>query len=311
MFVGQHLSQHPAAGFPRQSILHAVQPHTPAVDAAAAGSVAGFLPVPSARLLSFNAAAAGSYNSQAAAAAAAAGGHNSTGRDSAFDLHGADDAEDPQQQQQRRRPRQQQQRRRRQRAAAASDDDSDYLAAEDVENSADYELSDDGYSYEERLPAHRSARAPRGFSGAVPAAASGSGGAQQYPQQLPQFYKSQRWSPAEHAKLVELVAKHGLRNWAVVAAELPGRNGKQCRERYLTHAAKAKRVSPGCCAYAILCNENDIHSKPAYSRVYTFVFPSFVCGAGSLECVSTVTKCEFRLCTCSSSYMERTAVPMS
>jgi pyruvate/2-oxoglutarate dehydrogenase complex dihydrolipoamide acyltransferase (E2) component len=191
-------------------------------------------------MLSFNAAADGSYSSQP-------NGYNSTGKDGTLVLPGSGDARIPQQQQQRRL--RQQQRRRRQRAAAASDDDSDYLAAEDDEDSADYELSDDGYSYEERLPAHRSARAPRGFSAAAPAAAaaaSGSGGAQQYPQQLPQFYKSQRWSPAEHAKLVELVAKHGLRNWAVVASELPGRNGKQCRERYLTHSAKAKRVSPGC-----------------------------------------------------------------
>jgi hypothetical protein len=201
----------------------------------------------------------------------------------------------PQQQQRSR----QQQRRRRQRAAAGSDDDSDYLAADDDEDSADYELSDDGFCYEEaeRQLAHRSARAGRSEAAAAAytAAASGSGGAQQYPQQLPQFYKSQRWSPAEHAKLVALVAKHGLRNWAVVAAELPGRNGKQCRERYLTHAAKAKRVSRGGVAvHQLISHEFAVRLKNAASQVCALVAfhvimhfpccPACVSGAWAVFC---------------------------
>jgi hypothetical protein len=75
------------------------------------------------------------------------------------------------------------------------------------------------------------------------AAASGSAQVQQQPQQLPVFNQSQRWSPAEHAKLVELVAMHEWGGWAVVAAELPGRNDNECREQYLALAAKAERVS--------------------------------------------------------------------
>lgn len=45
-----------------------------------------------------------------------------------------------------------------------------------------------------------------------------------------------RWSPEEHERLAFLVAKWGSeKNWAKVAEEMPGRTGKQCRERWLNH----------------------------------------------------------------------------
>ena len=31
---------------------------------------------------------------------------------------------------------------------------------------------------------------------------------------------------------MELVSKHGAKKWSVIARSLPGRIGKQCRERY-------------------------------------------------------------------------------
>uniref|UniRef100_K3X554 Uncharacterized protein n=1 Tax=Globisporangium ultimum (strain ATCC 200006 / CBS 805.95 / DAOM BR144) TaxID=431595 RepID=K3X554_GLOUD len=40
------------------------------------------------------------------------------------------------------------------------------------------------------------------------------------------------WSAAEDARMVELVRSHGPGRWAVIASYLPGRNGKQCRERW-------------------------------------------------------------------------------
>jgi len=43
------------------------------------------------------------------------------------------------------------------------------------------------------------------------------------------------WSAAEDATLRTLVRKAGARNWAVIAATLRGRTGKQCRERWLNH----------------------------------------------------------------------------
>jgi len=43
------------------------------------------------------------------------------------------------------------------------------------------------------------------------------------------------WTEDEDKKVIELVKKHGARKWSQIAAELPGRIGKQCRERWHNH----------------------------------------------------------------------------
>jgi len=40
------------------------------------------------------------------------------------------------------------------------------------------------------------------------------------------------WCPTEDAQLVELVKQYGGKHWARIASMLPGRTGKQCRERW-------------------------------------------------------------------------------
>ena len=40
------------------------------------------------------------------------------------------------------------------------------------------------------------------------------------------------WTAEEDAKVVDLVSTHGAKKWSVIANCLPGRIGKQCRERY-------------------------------------------------------------------------------
>ena len=40
-----------------------------------------------------------------------------------------------------------------------------------------------------------------------------------------------KWTTEEDEKMISLVAKYGTRRWSVVGDHLPGRNGKQCRER--------------------------------------------------------------------------------
>ena len=40
------------------------------------------------------------------------------------------------------------------------------------------------------------------------------------------------WCPTEDAQLVELVQQYGGKHWARIASLLPGRTGKQCRERW-------------------------------------------------------------------------------
>jgi hypothetical protein len=44
-----------------------------------------------------------------------------------------------------------------------------------------------------------------------------------------------QWSQAEDNLVRQLVQLHGTRSWTVVAQALPGRTGKQCRERWHNH----------------------------------------------------------------------------
>ncbi|XP_077210049.1 transcription factor MYB3R-1-like [Tasmannia lanceolata] len=43
------------------------------------------------------------------------------------------------------------------------------------------------------------------------------------------------WSKEEDDLIVELVSKHGAKKWSTIAQALPGRIGKQCRERWHNH----------------------------------------------------------------------------
>ena len=43
------------------------------------------------------------------------------------------------------------------------------------------------------------------------------------------------WTDEEDQKLVKLVETFGPRKWSAIAEELPGRSGKQCRERWHNH----------------------------------------------------------------------------
>jgi hypothetical protein len=43
------------------------------------------------------------------------------------------------------------------------------------------------------------------------------------------------WTADEDVKVVELVKKYGAKKWSLIASNLPGRIGKQCRERWHNH----------------------------------------------------------------------------
>ena len=43
------------------------------------------------------------------------------------------------------------------------------------------------------------------------------------------------WTPEEDAKVVKLVTEMGAKKWSLIASHLPGRIGKQCRERWHNH----------------------------------------------------------------------------
>lgn len=41
-----------------------------------------------------------------------------------------------------------------------------------------------------------------------------------------------KWTPEEDKKILELVSKYGTGNWILIAQQIEGKNGKQCRERW-------------------------------------------------------------------------------
>lgn len=43
------------------------------------------------------------------------------------------------------------------------------------------------------------------------------------------------WTPEEDQKVIEMVKKYGAKNWSAIANHLPGRIGKQWRERWHNH----------------------------------------------------------------------------
>ena len=43
------------------------------------------------------------------------------------------------------------------------------------------------------------------------------------------------WTPEEDQKVMDMVQRYGPKNWSVIANQLPGRIGKQCRERWHNH----------------------------------------------------------------------------
>ncbi|CAH0363786.1 unnamed protein product [Pelagomonas calceolata] len=52
------------------------------------------------------------------------------------------------------------------------------------------------------------------------------------------------WSASEDAELTRLVQARGPRGWATIAAAMPGRTGKQCRERWLNQLDPAVSKAP-------------------------------------------------------------------
>ena len=54
------------------------------------------------------------------------------------------------------------------------------------------------------------------------------------------YYSRRAWNEQEDEAIRQMVAKHGTKSWALIAENLakegmPGRSGKQCRERWHNH----------------------------------------------------------------------------
>ncbi|GAA0169045.1 hypothetical protein LIER_23610 [Lithospermum erythrorhizon] len=52
------------------------------------------------------------------------------------------------------------------------------------------------------------------------------------------------WRKEEDDRIIEMVEKYGCRKWSVIAKSLPGRIGKQCRERWTNHLDPAIKKDP-------------------------------------------------------------------
>jgi len=52
------------------------------------------------------------------------------------------------------------------------------------------------------------------------------------------------WSKEEDDLVIELVHRYGPKNWTQIAAQVPGRTGKQCRERWHNHLDPDVRKDP-------------------------------------------------------------------
>lgn len=58
---------------------------------------------------------------------------------------------------------------------------------------------------------------------------------ERYDKIVKSFMSKGPWTEDEDQKVVELVEIHGAKKWSVIASHLPGRIGKQCRERWHNH----------------------------------------------------------------------------
>ncbi|KAG7389408.1 hypothetical protein PHYBOEH_007518 [Phytophthora boehmeriae] len=53
-----------------------------------------------------------------------------------------------------------------------------------------------------------------------------------------------KWTEKEDLMMIKLVQKYGTRHWTIIGTKLPGRNGKQCRERWHNQLDPAIRKEP-------------------------------------------------------------------
>lgn len=79
---------------------------------------------------------------------------------------------------------------------------------------------------------------------------------------IPAAMTKRPWTPQEDEIVRQHVLKYGPRGWAGLAQTLPGRKGKQCRERYHNHLAPDIKKEPWSAAEeAILLEAHSLHGN--------------------------------------------------
>ena len=71
-------------------------------------------------------------------------------------------------------------------------------------------------------------------------------------------YRKSMWSQTEDQMLFAAVNKYGTNNWGIVASEVHGRTGKQCRERW------AGILNPSLARFSKSCTISTGTSGPSF-----------------------------------------------
>lgn len=117
----------------------------------------------------------------------------------------------------------------------ADDEDLDVNEEDEEDIMALEQAAGTGADGQQGAAAAKKAGAPSGGS----AAAGGAASAQKVDPRI-----KGPWSPEEDQLLARLVAEFGAKKWSVIAEHVPGRIGKQCRERWLNHLDTSVKKTP-------------------------------------------------------------------
>jgi hypothetical protein len=93
------------------------------------------------------------------------------------------------------------------------------------------------------------------------------------PRAKPVYRPHSKFSPDEDFKLCQLVNEHGPNAWRVVAKFLPGRNSRQCRERWLNYLNPGLNSNPWTAAEDALLEQTYTAIGPRWVYMMRF-FPN-------------------------------------
>jgi hypothetical protein len=80
-----------------------------------------------------------------------------------------------------------------------------------------------------------------------------------------------KFSPSEDDTLLQLVAKHGAYNWPQIAHHLPGKTGRQCRDRFANYLVPTLNHAPWSAAEDFLLTQKFRQLGPHWSQIASYL----------------------------------------